>query len=203
MDVFRRRGLLAWGVATFASACHGPSSDDTNAVGEPALPGIEFDADGVPIAIPATFSLDYGRSGCLGPCPVYALQVTGDGSGEYSGSYCVEDAGPHDLAVTAGVLSDFVKRLGALRFFELQARYDEAIKTLDHTSDVVTVTMRVTSGGKTASVVDDGGYEGNLPSWMTDLRDLEAAIPDAAGVDIWVGNVPWGDTDAGVSCAQP
>jgi hypothetical protein len=185
--------------------CRTEGRDDahTDVFAEPALPGIEFDSAGKPLDIPAEFTLDYARSGCLGPCPVYEIQIRGDGTGDYSGSYCVEDPGPEQLTVTAHALEDLVVRLGALRFFELQARYDAVVEHLPHSADVVVVTIRVTSGGQTASLRDAAGDGGRLPSWWTVLRELEVAIPAAANVDAWVGHVPWGDTDAGASCAQP
>lgn len=201
-----RAALLA-GLA----ACATPSIDLPPST--PALPGVTFDADGQPGPLPDDFLLSYAQSGCFGWCPDFEVTIDRDGAGAYLGHWCVNVAGPVATRVAPDDLRDVVAALGALRFAELDERYEALEPWLWWSSDSPSATVTVRSGGVETTVSDYWGYgelllpatlgplgtwqSAPLPDWLHRLRVLEGYVYDVTGVDRSIG-YPQAVPDCGI-----
>ncbi len=204
-----RLGLLAPArhVCTFMAlavcACAYPRATDPVAA-PPALAGVTFDADGAPGPLPDDFLVAYDQTGCFGWCPDFEVTIDRDGAGTFTGRSCVQQPGPSRTWVAPDDLRDVVATLGALRFGELDDRYDALEPWLAFGYDAPTFTVTVRSGGMVTTVADYRGYDDvalprvpgpmraetylPLPEWLEQLRDLERYVYEVTGVERPIGD---------------
>ncbi len=193
------RALLTLAVC----ACADPRSTHPVAAA-PALAGVTFDANGVPGPLPDDFLVTYDQTGCFGWCPDFEVTIDRDGAGTFTGRSCVQQPGPSPTWVAPDDLRDVVATLGALRFGELDERYDALEPWFGWASDSPTATMTVRSGGVETTVADYWGNDGvllprvpgpmraatylPLPEWLEQLRDLDSYVYDITGVERSIGD---------------
>lgn len=130
-----------------------------------------------PAGDPATVRIRLERGGCLGACPVYQVEIGGDGAVTYRGKYFVAIIGDHHAGIPPAAVAALVDRFRAADFFSLQDAYQAQFT--DQTFHRVTLQI----GGRTKSVVDYVGLSVGMPDAVA---RLEGAIDHAAGTRRWV-----------------
>jgi Domain of unknown function (DUF6438)/Gram-negative bacterial TonB protein C-terminal len=117
------------------------------------------------------------RSGCLGTCPVYSVEIGGDGSVVYSGRDYVLITGEHRSQVSQDVVSQMVGAFRKADYFSLDNEY--YYRVTDCPAHVTSISF----DGQTKSVVDYVGEEAGMPRAVA---ELEMTIDRLAGTERWV-----------------
>lgn len=196
VSIVTRAGYLVGGLGV-VTAC----APESGAHG-PDLPGVVFDPSGRVVSIPEdlTITAEYGP--CAGDCPEYAVTLRADLTARYEGFRCVRDPGPVDTTVDIEPLQSIVERLGAMRYFELSARFDADDF---YTSNLPPTALTVTSAGRTASTLQyflpESGRD-EVPTWFLELVDVGPLVADAIDAARWVGDVALDAPDLAVPCGS-
>ncbi|MEW6761831.1 MAG: DUF6438 domain-containing protein [Pseudomonadota bacterium] len=127
-----------------------------------------------------------GRSACYGECPVYEVEVFGDGRVRYTGEEFVKSTGVHETRIDGRAVAQLAKAVQAARFDALRRSYqDEADGCENVMTDASSLTLAVRRGGRTKSVNYYFGCEGrNIPS--TRIVSLADTIDRLAGTQALV-----------------
>jgi len=126
---------------------------------------------------PASIRIKLERGPCYGTCPVYSVELSGDGTVTYNGKQFVLVKGQHASRIAPAAVSALLDKVRAADFWSLQPRY--AARITDNPEYSVTVT----AGGRTKSVTDYVGREAGMPANVT---ALEEEIDRVAGTKRWV-----------------
>ena len=136
------------------------------------------------------------RTACLGTCPVYTVEVHGDGEVIYEGTAFVGVKGRETKRISAKDARALFTLAEDGAFFQMADRYELFIT--DNPSAVVTVTM----GGRTKAVVDyppchrwsgPGGARAG-PNSPAALCAIETRLDEMTGSAEWTrcpGDCPW------------
>ena len=76
----------------------------------------------------------------MGPCPVYEVEVFGDGSVRWNGEHFVAREGRHRWETTRRRLTAMVKAIERVDFFNL--RTSSEMRVTDHASAIITVEFK-------------------------------------------------------------
>ncbi|MEP9361153.1 DUF6438 domain-containing protein [Sphingomonas sp. KR3-1] len=140
----------------------------------------------------ATLRIELTRGACYGPCPVYRVSITGDGTVTYASGVKEDGAGAvHQLfnpngALVAGVhrakidraaLDGLIEQFRAARFFGLKKAYEASI------TDNPAYTLRFSTGGQAMEVIDYVGQMVDMPEAVT---ALEKEVDRVSGSARWV-----------------
>ena len=128
------------------------------------------------------------RTSCFGTCPVYSIELHGDGSGTYTGQKHVNDAGPHTFRVGHAEVVRLLTAFFNVRFFELRDKYDdfatlaprgddkfEVVMSSD--SDLPTTVLRLQIADQSKTIV----LRDNYPAELRELteEDLVAKLRES------------------------
>jgi ankyrin repeat protein len=116
------------------------------------------------------------RTGCLGTCPSYSVEVHGDGSVLYDGRSFVAITGSHRATVSRDVVSEIVEVFRAADYFSLKDKY------MWGATDLPTYKTSIAIDGRTKEVVD---YAGEVVGMPESVSKLEDAIDRLSGVERW------------------
>lgn len=118
------------------------------------------------------------RTQCFGSCPMYWVEITGDGQVTYCGMMHVDEYGERTRTISlvdVGRLADAAKQAG---FFRLQDRYMASV------TDGSTTLVEIELGGRRKTVMDYLGELAGMPQSLTDLQEL---VDEVAGTAEWIG----------------
>lgn len=119
------------------------------------------------------------RTVCLGTCPSYSVEISGDGSVVYQGRACVAETGERRAQIPANEVRDLFAKFQDADFFTFRDRYEAQV------TDNPTTTTSIAFDGKSKSVVDYVGASAGMPHKVTALED---AIDATADTKRWIGN---------------
>ena len=107
-----------------------------------------------------------GRSACYGECPVYEVEVFGDGRVRYTGDAFVKTTGVRETRIDRRAVDQMAKAIQASRFDTLRRSYqDQADGCENVITDAPSLTLAVRRDGRTRSVNYYFGCEGrDIPS---------------------------------------
>jgi len=130
----------------------------------------------------ATLEFGLQRESGFGCCQAYKVTVDGDGTVHWDGGISemgrgTEVPGKHIGYVSEKAVTELLDRFRAADFLSTMPKYSSG--WTDHPTQTLTLRM----GDKTWTVVDYDGLRDGLP---LPVRELEAAIDEAAGTDIWL-----------------
>jgi hypothetical protein len=117
-------------------------------------------------------SITLERGGCLGKCPVYSVEVHGDGTVQYNGKMFVHDEGAHTAKISQAAVHELFQKFEDAKFFDL----GEADPTVN---DVPTLTLAVSIEGR-RKVVKDGCV------CRPEVEALALDVDQASGSKRWV-----------------
>lgn len=118
------------------------------------------------------------RTACFGHCPVYSVEIAGNGSITYEGKRFVSVEGRRHATVAPERVRELVVKFIDAGFFGLLDRYETSIT--DQPTCIVTIAL----DGSKKSVIDYAGRLSGMPAVVTELED---AIDDTAGTARWIG----------------
>lgn len=117
------------------------------------------------------------RGPCYGTCPAYQVEIHGDGSVVYTGSYHVAVKGRQSDRISPQAVSQIFTEFQKADFFSLRDKYVMPV------TDNPTYVISISFDGKTKSVTDYVGAEIGMPQCVTDLED---AIDRTAHTGKWI-----------------
>ena len=125
-------------------------------------------------------NITMSRSACFGACPVYYLEIDGDGKVIYRGYKNVDITGDRISLIPVDKIRALVNQFNSLGYFNLKDRYDEA-----NITDQASVQTSIRIDGIFKSVHH---YLGTVNSpELVKLRQLENMIDEVANSSQWVG----------------
>ena len=119
---------------------------------------------------------DLDRTGCFGTCPQYSIEVRGDGSVTYYGSWYAEYCGQWRGTIPESSVRELVSQFRAADYFRLNREYSV------NATDLPTYTTAIAFDNIAKCVAD---YGGNLVGMPASVRELENAIDRLAGPEHW------------------
>jgi hypothetical protein len=125
-----------------------------------------------------TLRITLSRSLCYGRCPVYKIEIHGDGTVLYDGTMNVAHKGRHTAKISHASLVELVDFFRNANYFSLHDRYVSGI------TDNPAYETSISFDGMSKSVLDYVGQSVGMPSTVS---DLEAAIDRLSGASKWVG----------------
>jgi len=130
-----------------------------------------------------TVRITLSRSECLGPCPVYRIELHGDGTVLYDGKAHVAIMGQHRASVPIENVRDLVKKFREADYYSLQDEYASSV--LDHPTYETSIEI----DGKFKNVKDYLGLSVGMPFVISELED---AIDHFTDAEQWTSfdNVP-------------
>ena len=120
------------------------------------------------------------RGACFGACPIYYLEINGDGKVIYRGYEYVNVTGERTSSIPVDKVKELVNQFNNSGYFNLKDRYDEVERT-----DQSTVVTTISIDGTFKSVYDYLGTT-NLPE-LQKLRQLENMIDEVTNSSQWIG----------------
>lgn len=116
------------------------------------------------------------RTGCLGFCPSYSIQMHGDGTVIYYGTAYVAIQGRHQCAVSQGKVRELVDLFRKADYFSLQNKYAW------NATDLPTYISTIEIDGQSKKLTDYFGLGVGMPFAVS---DLEKSIDRLAEVKRW------------------
>jgi ankyrin repeat protein len=117
------------------------------------------------------------RSGCLGTCPSYSIEIRGDGTTFYKGNSYVVLSGEHRDHLTSEQVSEILDAFRKADYFSFKDEYSYPV------TDCPTYTTSFQVDQVSKSVTDYVGDEAGMPQ---SLSDLEETIDRVAGTMKWI-----------------
>jgi hypothetical protein len=129
---------------------------------------------------PRTVSITMERTPCFGSCPVYRLELAGNGKVAYDGRGFVKERGQREATVPAADVQALAKEIESAGYFTFRDHYPP------NATDNPSVITSVTIDGRTKRI------EHNLSarSAPAALEALYLRIDEVAGSKQWVGESP-------------
>jgi hypothetical protein len=128
-----------------------------------------------------TLKITLMRSPCFGSCPIYKVEIDGDGNVRYEGFDYVAVTGKHRAKVPVQSVRDLYAQFKKTEFFWL---FDEYAASM---TDIPGYTTSISFDGQTKRVLDYAGTSIGMPR---DVRDLEKQIDTVADTGKWVQGRP-------------
>lgn len=128
-----------------------------------------------------TVNITMSRGQCFGTCPVYYLEIDGNGKITYKGFFYVNVTGERTTQISPQKVKELITAFDNADYFNLRDKYDEIRFT-----DLSTVETSISINGIYKSVYDYyGTFE--VPE-LNKLRNLEKMIDNVTNSAQWVGN---------------
>lgn len=122
------------------------------------------------------------RSACYGSCPVYKVEIHGDGAVTFKGIEYVTAQGTRRYKIPAERVRELVAEFYKIDFFALKDEYTHVELPgglIEEVTDLPSTTVTISIGGRTKSVLD---YYGTPPQ----VRQLEDKIDEVSGADKFI-----------------
>jgi len=123
-----------------------------------------------------TVKIALARTGCLGTCPSYKIEVRGDGSVLYEGAEYVAFTGVHRGLIPQSNVIELVKLFEKADYYSLRDEYISGV------TDNPTQTTSISIDGQQKQVVDYVGLSAGMP---LAVEQLELAIDRLSGSERW------------------
>jgi hypothetical protein len=131
---------------------------------------------------PNNVNITMSRGQCFGTCPVYYLEIDGNGKVTYRGFFYVNVTGERTAHISPQKVKEIITAFDNVDYFNLRDRYDE-IRFTDQSS----VETSININGIYKYVYDYYGTV-RVPE-LEKLRNLEKMIDNVTNSAQWVGNL--------------
>jgi len=118
------------------------------------------------------------RTACYGTCPVYSVEIHGDGTVIWNGERFVKAMGARRYRIPVAKVRALAARFRAARFYSALEAYEGGV------TDLPSANLTLTWGGVSKSVRDYAGLMAGMPHAV---HDLELAVDEAAGTKALIG----------------
>jgi len=129
-----------------------------------------------PVRDLSSVKITLDRGPCFGECPIYHLEVRGDGTVDYEGNGFVVVAGRHHAKVPVAVVQHLIGEFRKVQFFSLLPQYAATV------TDAPRQKITISFDGYAAAVTDYVGEEAGMPYAV---RELENEIDRALDIERW------------------
>ena len=129
-----------------------------------------------------TVNITMLRGPCFGTCPIYYLEIDGNGTVTYRGYDYVNVTGKRTALISAPRVKELISAFDNADYFNLRDRYDEMQIT-----DLSSVKTSMSINDMYKSVYDYYGTV-KVPE-VEKLRQLEKLIDNVTNSAQWVGNI--------------
>jgi hypothetical protein len=129
-----------------------------------------------------TINITMSRGQCFGTCPVYYLEIDGNGKVTYRGFFYVNVTEERTAHISPQKVKELITAFDNADYFNLRDKYDEIRFT-----DLSTVETSISINGIYKSVYDYYGTV-EVPE-LKKLRNLEKLIDNVTNSAQWVGNL--------------
>ena len=136
-------------------------------------------------------TIELVRTRCYGTCPVYAVEIKGDGTATYCGVGFVKEAGERSRKIELSKIIQLVDAFEAANFYALDDEYAATV------TDNPTTVLSIVHKGRNKSVVDYVGEQAGMPKVVTELQD---AVDEIAGAAEWIGGPSDNKPDGWQAC---
>jgi hypothetical protein len=119
------------------------------------------------------------RSGCLGTCPVYRVEIRGDGACRFEGAHFVRVQGVRECSVDPTEVARLIEQFRSADFYSLFELYEAPIT--DHPYYRLTLEL----DGRSHTVTDYVGEMAGMPSAVV---ALERRVDELAHTSQWIGS---------------
>jgi ankyrin repeat protein len=116
------------------------------------------------------------RTGCLGVCPGYEVEIHGDGTVLYNGGSFVAISDRHRVSISRNTVLQLVEAFRATDYFSLKDEY------IWGATDLPTYTTSISLDGKAKRVVDYAGLKVGMPEKVSRLEQI---VDSLSGVERW------------------
>ncbi|MGV3708987.1 MAG: DUF6438 domain-containing protein [Gemmatimonas sp.] len=139
-------------------------------------------ADAAPLDSSLVASLERGP--CFGRCPVYKVELYGDGRVRYEGMRFVKDTGKREGATSTAEVQKYLRAVSATQFASADSAYTMENKSAcgNFSTDMPVAVLTVKLAGGLKTVRHDPGCRG-APEY---LRTLEAQLDTVTRSATWI-----------------
>jgi hypothetical protein len=116
------------------------------------------------------------RNMCMGTCPVYSLEIFGNGTLVYNGEQFVNVTGKHISSIPEDKVKQLIEEFYSINYYSLNDTFDKIVKT-----DQPTVITSINTNGTFKSVFDNLGAIA-----PESLRVLENRIDEITNSSKWI-----------------
>jgi hypothetical protein len=118
------------------------------------------------------------RTMCFGTCPVYTVEIDGDGSVVYNGGNFVVERGERRAKIAPEQVRALYEAFRKAEFFWLLDGYHSGV------TDMPTQTLTIAFDGRSKQVVD---YAGAMIGMPRGVGELERLVDTTANTARWIG----------------
>lgn len=177
------RGRLAV-MALFCLSLGAAAADPGRAVVDPAFNPMTGLRPAQKVQFPAikdwsSLRIRLERTACYGWCPVYTVEVSGDGTVTFVGERFVAAKGTHAAKIPREKVEALYRAFAKADFFWTNDRYEGAI------TDMPTQIISIAFDGHHKTVVDYAGHTAGMPKAIDELEDM---VDQVAGTAVWIGH---------------
>ncbi|HUR21355.1 MAG TPA: DUF6438 domain-containing protein [Vicinamibacterales bacterium] len=132
-----------------------------------------------------TFStVTFERTPCYGTCPVYKVNVSGNGDVKFEGIRNVDSVGTFTGHIDADKVSKLARAFEDAKYFSLQSNYGQ--RTCNpYATDAARILTSVSTPEQSKSIDHDLGCGSAAPGA---LPDLYKKFDEIVGTSRWIGN---------------
>jgi hypothetical protein len=124
-----------------------------------------------------SYRISLERGACFGFCPIYKVEIHGDGTVIYIGERFVKVTGEQRRQISREAVAALVDKFVKSGFFNLEDEYVAQV------TDLPTFVLTVSLSGQRKSIKDYGGKMAGMPAIVTELED---EVDRVAGTEKWV-----------------
>lgn len=124
-----------------------------------------------------TLDIRLERGACYGDCPVYRIEISGDGQVVYRGEDFVDVLGEHRYQVPHAAVAALLQTLRSSDLWSMRPRY------IDRSTDMAPATLTLRIDHEEHRIVDIGGQAVGMPAAVT---AFEGQVDKAADTGMWI-----------------
>jgi hypothetical protein len=131
-----------------------------------------------------TFStVTFERTPCFGTCPVYRVNVNGNGEVKFEGIRNVDSVGTFVGHIDASAIAKLARAFDEAKYFSLQSSYGQGT-CAGYAADAARILTSVTTPDQSKSIDHDLGCGSAAPAA---LPDLYRKFDEIIGTSRWIG----------------
>jgi len=118
--------------------------------------------------------IEFSRTGYLGTCPAYRVEIHGDGTVLYDGGFFVAVTGHHRSSAPHEAVEQLLDAFQTAHYMTLKDRYTWNV------TDQPTFKVRLSADGRSKEIVDYGGERVGMPKSVSVLEEAIDRLSDSA-----------------------
>lgn len=135
------------------------------------------------VALDSSLVASLERGPCRGTCPVYRVELYGDGKVRFDGKQHVGTIGTRNGSTTTAAIRDFMRSVAASEFASADTVFMMGSAGCgSYATDLPVSVLSIKVGSRLKTIQHDPGCR-NAPKF---LRVLAAQLDTAAGVAVWI-----------------